>query len=45
MSKPRPAIQSWAADVPTLIFMFYTPKRLSKIACVTQGIGFRRTPR
>jgi hypothetical protein len=36
ISKPRPAIRGWAADLPTLIFMFYTPKGLSKIACVAQ---------
>jgi hypothetical protein len=33
-SKPRPALRGWMADLPTLIFMFYTPKGLSKIACV-----------
>jgi hypothetical protein len=34
ISKPKPMIRNWAADQPTLIFMFYTPKGLSKIACV-----------
>jgi hypothetical protein len=34
ISKPKPTIRDWAADQPTLIFMFYTPKGLNKIACV-----------
>ena len=34
ISKPKPTIRNWAADQPTLIFIFYTPKGLSKIACV-----------
>jgi hypothetical protein len=33
ISKPRPAIRDWVPDQPTLIFMFYTPKGLTKIAC------------
>jgi hypothetical protein len=41
ISKPRPAIRSWAADLPTLIFMFYTPKGLSKIACVAPEAVFK----
>jgi hypothetical protein len=40
ISKPRPAIRSWTADRPTLIFMFYTPKGLSKIACVAPQTVF-----
>jgi hypothetical protein len=32
--------RNWAADLPTLIFMFYTPKGLSKIACVAQASVF-----
>jgi hypothetical protein len=40
ISKPRPAIRNWAADLPTLIFMFYTPKGLSKIACVAPQTVF-----
>ena len=40
VSKPRPAIRNWAADLPTLIFMFYTPKGLSKIACVAHASVF-----
>jgi hypothetical protein len=34
ISKPKPTIRDWAADQPTLIFVFYTPKGLNKIACV-----------
>ena len=34
ISKPKPGIPGWAADQPTLVFMFYTPKGVSKIACV-----------
>jgi hypothetical protein len=34
ISKPKPAIRDWVANQPTLIFMFYTPKGLSKIVCV-----------
>jgi len=34
VSKPRPAVQGWTGGMPTLIFMFYTPKGLSKVACV-----------
>jgi hypothetical protein len=34
ISKPKPTIRNWAPDQPTLIFIFYTPKGVSKIACV-----------
>jgi hypothetical protein len=34
ISKPKPTIRNWAADQPTLIFIFYTPKGVSKVACV-----------
>jgi hypothetical protein len=34
ISKPKPAIRDWVANRPALIFMFYTPKGLNKIACV-----------
>jgi hypothetical protein len=34
ISKPKPTIRNWASDQPTLIFIFYTPKGLSKISCV-----------
>jgi hypothetical protein len=33
ISKPKPAIPNWVPDQPTLIFMLYTPKGLTKIAC------------
>jgi hypothetical protein len=39
-SKPRPALRGWTAGLPTLIFMFYTPKGLSKIACVARQAVF-----
>jgi len=35
-SKPRPALRGWTAGLPTLIFMLYTPKGLSKVACVAE---------
>lgn len=34
ISKSKPMIRNWASDQPTLIFIFYTPKGASKIACV-----------
>jgi hypothetical protein len=34
ISKPKPAIAGWTADQPALVFMFYTPKGVNKIACV-----------
>ena len=45
ISRPRPATRGWAADLPTLIFMFYTPKGLNKIACIADSALFdaRRT--
>jgi hypothetical protein len=39
-SKPRPTLRGWTAGLPTLIFMFYTPKGLSKIACVAPPAVF-----
>jgi hypothetical protein len=39
-SKPRPALRGWTGGLPTLIFMFYTPKGLSKIACVAPQAVF-----
>jgi hypothetical protein len=39
-SKPRPALRGWTAGLPTLIFMFYTPKGLSKTACVAPPAVF-----
>jgi len=45
ISKPKPKIRNWVADQPTLIFMFYTPKGLSKAACVApQPIFEARRP-
>jgi hypothetical protein len=40
ISKPRLASRDWAADRPALIFMFYTPKGLNKIACVADMAVF-----
>jgi hypothetical protein len=40
ISKPKPTIRNWAADQPTLIFIFYTPKGVSKIACVAPQLIF-----
>jgi hypothetical protein len=34
ISKPKPAIAGWAAGQPALVFMFYTPKGVNRIACV-----------
>jgi hypothetical protein len=34
ISKPKPTIRNWAADQPTLIFIFYTPKGLTKMTCL-----------
>jgi hypothetical protein len=34
MSKPKPAIPDWASGLPSLVFMFYTPKGVNMIACV-----------
>jgi hypothetical protein len=34
ISKPKPTIRNWTPDQPTLIFVFYTPRGVSKIACV-----------
>ena len=36
----RPHSRNWGADLPILIFMFYTPKGLSKIACVAHASVF-----
>jgi hypothetical protein len=40
ISKPKPALSNWAADQPTLIFMFYTPKGLNKVTCVAPQAVF-----
>jgi hypothetical protein len=39
-SRPRPALRGWVASQPTLIFMFYTPKGLSKVACIAGAAVF-----
>jgi hypothetical protein len=39
-SKPKLTIRNWVANQPTLIFMFYTPKGLNKIACVADQALF-----
>jgi hypothetical protein len=45
ISKPKPTIRNWAPDQPTLIFIFYTPKGVSKIACMApQPIFEARRP-
>jgi hypothetical protein len=33
VSRAKPATPGWRADLPTLIFMFYTPKGLTKVTC------------
>jgi hypothetical protein len=40
ISKPKPALPNWAANQPTLVFMFYTPKGLNKITCVAPQAVF-----
>jgi hypothetical protein len=32
-SRPKPGTPGWRADLPTLIFMFYTPGGLTKVTC------------
>jgi hypothetical protein len=39
-SKARPSVRGWAAGLPTLIFMFYTPKGLNKVTCVAGPANF-----
>jgi hypothetical protein len=40
ISRPKPAVADWTADRLMLIFMFYTPKGLSKAACFAQAEVF-----
>ena len=40
ISKPKPMVYNWVPNQPTLIFMFYTPKGLNKIACVADRALF-----
>lgn len=45
ISKPKPTVRNWIAKQPTLIFMFYTPKGLSKVACTAdQALFEKRRP-
>lgn len=39
-SKPRPGIPGWMADQPTLVFFFYTPRGLNRIACIAPHAVF-----
>ncbi len=40
ISKAKPAIPDWVAGRPALVFMFYTPKGLCKIACAAPQAVF-----
>jgi hypothetical protein len=40
VSRTKPAVPGWIADLPSLIFMFYTPKGLSRITCVAAKAVF-----
>jgi hypothetical protein len=40
ISKPKPTLPNWAANQPTLVFMFYTPRGLNKITCVAPEAVF-----
>jgi len=40
ISRSRPAVADWKAELPTLIFLFYTPKGLSKAACFAEKDAF-----
>jgi hypothetical protein len=40
ISKPKPAVPGWTADQPALVFMFYTPKGLTKIVCTAPHAVF-----
>jgi hypothetical protein len=40
VSKAKPSLPNWAANQPTLVFMFYTPRGLSKITCVAPQAVF-----
>jgi len=40
ISRSKPATRGWVADRPTLIFMLYTPKGLSKVACFAPAALF-----
>lgn len=40
ISRPKPAVAGWTADLPSLIFMFYTPKGLGKAVCSARAEVF-----
>jgi hypothetical protein len=40
VSRTKPATPGWHADLPTLIFMFYTPKGLTKVTCTAAAAAF-----
>jgi hypothetical protein len=40
VSRVKPATPGWRADLPTLIFMFYTPKGLTKVTCTAAAATF-----
>jgi hypothetical protein len=39
-SRAKPATPGWRADLATLIFMFYTPKGLTKVTCTAAAAVF-----
>ncbi len=39
-SRAKPATPGWRADLATLIFMFYTPKGLTKVTCTAAATVF-----
>jgi hypothetical protein len=39
-SRAKPATPGWRADLATLIFMFYTPKGLTKVTCTADAAVF-----
>jgi hypothetical protein len=40
VSKKRPDLANWRADIPALIFAFYTPKGRTSIICQTAAAAF-----
>jgi hypothetical protein len=40
VSRPKAAVPGWVPDRPALIFMLYTPKGLSKVACFAPAALF-----
>ena len=39
-SRAKPATPGWRTDLPTLIFMFYTPRGLTKVTCTAAPAVF-----